>query len=509
MKPRHSLAGLLGLIVLLSAPVTWLTSMDEPGFVIGKLILGCLAVAYWGRAVFRHHDGRVSGRGGIHVWISIQWILAVVVAGSVLVGFLHQRAWIWDLTSDHVYTIAPETKALIDQADGELTIEGYFTKGQGQARVLTNLVDQLRSSGARIEFDIVDPMREPKRAQVALITADSPRIIIRYKDRETRVRLPTEQQLAQGIARVLGTVRQVFVLKGHGEPELVGEDASGYARLARELLGEGLQLAYLDLAKQNQIPSGAEAVIWLHPKTALLEKEYQALSLYLETGGRLLVATQAGFSAAVNTVLGPRGLIVENGVVVDPDVSGTADVQGKPAALIAAYTDHPIVARLAASGLRTLFRQSAPISLRKSRLGNVKPLAAASPDSWIESDPLSRVWQKPKEVPQPSILAAVWSQDHSHLEVRRSEEARIALIGDATMMSNAGLVHAGNRNLMLNIMTWLTSDQDQLEITASERRVSRLFLTRKERSRLRLIVLDLLPLMILLPGLIIWRRRQV
>ena len=77
------------------------------------------------------------------------------------------------------------------------------------------------------------------------------------------------------------------------------------------------------------------------------------------------------------------------------------------------------------------------------------------------------------------------------------------------MMSNAGLVHAGNRNLMLNIMTWLTSDQDQLEITASERRVSRLFLTRKERSRLRLIVLDLLPLMILLPGLIIWRRRQV
>ena len=509
MKPRHSLAGLLGLIVLISAPVTWLTSMDEPGFVIGKLALGCAALVYWGRAVFRHHNGRVSGRGGIYLWISAQWILAVLVAGSVFVGFLHQRSWVWDLTSDHVYTIAPETKALIDQTVDDLLIEAYFTQGQGQTRVLENLVDQLRSAGAKIRLDVVDPMREPKRAKVALISADSPRIIIRYKDRETRVRLPTEQQLAQGIARVLGTVRQVFVLKGHGEPELSGEDASGYARLARELLGEGLQLAYLDLAKQDQIPQGAEAVIWLHPKTPLLEKEFEALNLYLDTGGRLLVATQAGFGDVVNSVLGPRGLMVERGVVVDPDVSGTADVQGKPAAMIAAYTDHPVVARLAASGLRTLFRQPAPISLRKSRLGSVQPLAAASPDSWVESDPLSRVWQKPKQAPQPSMLAAVWSQDHSDLELRRSREARIAVVGDATMMDNAGLVHAGNRNLMLNMMTWLTTDQDQLEITASERRVSRLFLTRKESSRLRLIVLDLLPLMILLPGLIIWRRRQV
>ncbi|MBD36064.1 MAG: hypothetical protein CL512_04785 [Actinobacteria bacterium] len=509
MKPRHSLAGLLGLIVLLSTPVTWLTSMDEPGFVVGKLILGCAALLYWGRALFRHHGGRVSGRGGVHLWVSIQWVLALLVAGSALVGVLHQRAWVWDLTSDHVYTIAPETQALIDQTDEPIIIEAFFAQGQGQARVLKNLVDQLRSSGADIEFEIIDPMREPKRAQTALIKADSPKIIIRYKGRETRVRLPTEQQIAQGISRVVSTLRQVFVLKGHGEPELVGEDSTGYARLARELSGEGLQLAYLDLAKQDQIPHGAEAVIWLHPKTALLEKELEALNLYLDTGGRLLVATQAGFVSVVNTVVGHRGLVVEPGVVVDPDVSGTADVQGKPAAMIAAYTDHPVVARLAASGLRTLFRQPAPIGLRKSRLGSVQPLAAASPDSWIESDPLSRVWQKPKEVPSPSILAAVWSQDSSQVEVRRSHEARIALIGDATMMNNAGLVHAGNRNLMLNMMTWLTSDQDQLEITASERRVSRLFLTRKERSRLRLMVLDLLPLMILLPGLIIWRRRQV
>ena len=122
---------------------------------------------------------------------------------------------------------------------------------------------------------------------------------------------------------------------------------------------------------------------------------------------------------------------------------------------------------------------------------------------------MSRVWRRTEAASRPAILAAVWSRETRQLEVRRSDEARLALLGDATMMSNGGLIHAGNRNLALNVMSWLTSDQETLEITASERRVSRLFLTKRERSRLRLLVLDILPLMILLPGLVIWRRRQV
>lgn len=509
MKPRHSLAGLLGLILLLSAPVTWLTSLDEPGFVIAKLVLSVLALGYYGRAVFAHHQGRLKGRGGLHAWISAQWLVALVVAGSVLVGFFEQRAIVWDLTSDHVYTLAPETQQLLAQAVEPIQVQGFFAPEQPQAKVLSNLVNQLRTSGAEVTLELVDPMRAPKRAQEALITADSPKIIVRYQGREARVRLPTEQQFAQGLSRLLGTHRQVFVLRGHGEPELVGEDASGFARLARELAGEGFTLAYLDLAKQGRIPLGTDAVLWLHPKTALLDKERDALNLYLDTGGRLLIAAQAGDEGPVNALLGGRGLRLRSGVVVDPDVSGTADVQGDPAVMIAAYTDHPIVARLAASGLRTLLRRAAPIELRNSPVGTLQPLAAASPESWVEADPMSRVWRRPEAASRPAILAAVWSRETRQLEVRRSDEARLALLGDATMMSNGGLIHAGNRNLALNVMSWLTSDQETLEITASERRVSRLFLTKRERSRLRLLVLDILPLMILLPGLVIWRRRQV
>ena len=134
---------------------------------------------------------------------------------------------------------------------------------------------------------------------------------------------------------------------------------------------------------------------------------------------------------------------------------------------------------------------------------------AASSKAWVEADAQSRVWQRPKDSPERgALLAAVWSQECRQVDARRSDEGRLGVLGDAGMMSNGGLVHAGNRTLVLNLINWLTDGDDSFAISARERRVSRLFLTRRERSRLRLLVLDGLPLMLLIPGLLIWQRRR-
>ena len=92
-------------------------------------------------------------------------------------------AIVWDLTSDHVYTLAPETQQLLAQAVEPIKFK-VLAPEQPQAKVLSNLVNQLRTSGAEVTLELVDPMRAPKRAQEALITADSPKIIVRYQGRE-------------------------------------------------------------------------------------------------------------------------------------------------------------------------------------------------------------------------------------------------------------------------------------------------------------------------------------
>jgi hypothetical protein len=512
MKTAHSMFGLLAAILLISAPVTWLTSLDEPIFAVMKIVAGLASLAVWLRGLYVHRRGLVSGRGGVHLLVSAQLLAGVLIVGGVAVGFFEQSGTAWDMTSEQVYTVAEETRVLLEKLPETLKVEAYYGAHQGQGRVLKKLVEQLQASGADVDFELIDPSRDPKRTLAALISAESPKIILRLGEREERVRLPTEQQLAQGLQRLLGEARTLFVLRGHGEAELSGEDHAGFARLARELTGEGFTLAYLDLAREGRIPSSAAALISLRAKTPFLEQELELISLYMEVGGRLLVAGQAGVSSGLNPLLKSHGLSFGPGVVVDPQVSGAPEVQGQPAAMVAAYTDHAVVARLAASGLRTLLSRPAPIVMLRgggSAGGRVQPLAAASAESWVQADPLGRVMQRGDERSSGgALLAALWSDDRSKVEARRSDEARLGLLSDAGMMSNGGMVHAGNRALALNLINWLSGGDQEFAISASERRVSRLFLTRQERSRLRLLLLDALPLLFLLPGLIVWQRRR-
>jgi hypothetical protein len=509
MKTAHSMFGLLAAILLISAPVTWLTSLDEPIFAIVKILLGLVCLAVWLRGLYVHRRGLVSGRGGVHLLVSAQWLAAVLIIGAVAIGYFEHRGTAWDMTSEQVYTVAEETRVLLEKMPETLKIEAYYGPHQGQGRVLKKLVEQLQASGADVDFELIDPSRDPKRTLAALISAESPKIILRLGKREERVRLPTEQQLAQGLQRLLGEARIIFVLRGHGEAELSGEDHAGFARLARELTGEGFTLAYLDLAKEGRVPSSAAALISLRAKTPFLEQELEIISLYMEVGGRLLIAGQAGLSTGLNPLLKSYGLSFAPGVVVDPQVSGAPEVQGQAAAMVAAYTDHAVVARLAASGLRTLLSRPAPIvMLRGSAGGRVQPLAAASAESWVQADPMERVMQRGAKDSGGALLAALWSDDRSKVEARRSDEARLGLLSDAGMMSNGGMVHAGNRALALNLINWLSDGDQEFAISAAERRVSRLFLTRQERSRLRLLLLDALPLFFLLPGLIVWQRRR-
>jgi len=508
MSALASSAGLLGLILLLSAPVTWLTSSEEPGFAIAKVVIGLLCAGLWGLRFWQRRAGRVSSRGSVHIVVSAQWLGALLVGGGVLVASLDSSGFAWDLTSEQVYTVAEETRALIDKMSAPMRIEGYFAAGQQQRKVLKKLVEQMRAAGADVELELIDPNRDPKRARAALVGPESPRILVKMGDREERLRLPTEQKLAQAMARLNGSQRTVFVLVGHGEPKLDGEDGDGFARIARELQGEGLQLAYLDLAKEGRVPAGAAALLWIEPRTPLLAQELRSLSLYLDVGGRLLVAAGAGADEAVNPAIADTGLQLGSGLVVDPQVSGAPEVGGAAAAMVAAYTDHPVVARLAAAGLRTLLTTPAPIEMVRPKRGQLMPLAAASAEAWVEADVESRVWRRPADAAQAPVLAALWSADTSAVEARRADEARVALVGDSAHISNGGLAHAGNRALALNIVNWLSSSDDDFAISARERRVSRLFLTRKERSRLRLLVLDGLPLMILFPGLLVWQRRR-
>ncbi len=506
MTQGRRVVGLLALVLLVSAPVTWLVSRDLLWLWL-KLLLGIGFGGIWLLALVRSQRSQMRGRTLVHALTTTLVVSGVLVTGGVVIAFSQASALSFDLTSDQVYTLAPQTQALLKKLPDKTTVIAYLKPGSREARITAKLVDQLRTERSDLRFELVDPERRPDRVKEDAILADGPRILIRAQGKETRIRQATEQEMAQAFQRLTGEDRPLYFLSGHGEAKLEGEDRGGFARLGRELKGEGADLRYLNLLEAGEVPDDARALILLRPIKPLEVEEQRLLKHYLAFGGRLLMFLEPDPPFAVEEVFSEWGLSLGEGRIVDPTLAS----RGQTVALGSRYGEHPVVRALGAARVHTLFPSAAPVQIDPNAAGQGYQLAAligTGSKAWAETEAAGGVWQRNEGEAKAPLVAAMSFRDHKQTEDKRSDEARLVLVGDSDFLSNAGLAEGGNRDFILNLVAAMSDDEPTLELHANSRQVSRILLTDSEQRNLQLLVLDLVPLFFLLPGLVIWVRRR-
>jgi ABC-type uncharacterized transport system involved in gliding motility auxiliary subunit len=87
-------------------------------------------------------------------------------------------------------------------------------------------------------------------------------------------------------------------------------------------------------------------------------------------------------------------------------------------------------------------------------------------------------------------------------------ETRVAVMGDADFASNAAINISGNRDLFMNIVGWLSQQENLIAIRPKEPGDSRLTLTNDEARRIAWLALFVLPGAILALGVYTWWRRR-
>ena len=81
-------------------------------------------------------------------------------------------------------------------------------------------------------------------------------------------------------------------------------------------------------------------------------------------------------------------------------------------------------------------------------------------------------------------------------------------MGDSRWAANSFLRFNGNRNLMLNMLNWLSSDEDLISIRPKEQEDRRISLTRAQFFVLRTVSQFLLPFIVIIAGIMVWARRR-
>jgi ABC-type uncharacterized transport system involved in gliding motility auxiliary subunit len=89
-----------------------------------------------------------------------------------------------------------------------------------------------------------------------------------------------------------------------------------------------------------------------------------------------------------------------------------------------------------------------------------------------------------------------------------NSQGRFIVVGNSRWVSNSFLRFNGNRNLMLNMMNWLSSDEDLISIRPKDQEDRRINLTRAQFLTVRSVSQFLLPLIVIIGGVMVWMRRR-
>jgi ABC-type uncharacterized transport system involved in gliding motility auxiliary subunit len=82
------------------------------------------------------------------------------------------------------------------------------------------------------------------------------------------------------------------------------------------------------------------------------------------------------------------------------------------------------------------------------------------------------------------------------------------VVGNSGWVANGFLRFNGNRDLFLNMMNWLSSDEDLISIRPKEPEDRRLNMTARQMSMVFYESVVFIPLLIVLAGVGVWWRRR-
>jgi ABC-type uncharacterized transport system involved in gliding motility auxiliary subunit len=203
---------------------------------------------------------------------------------------------------------------------------------------------------------------------------------------------------------------------------------------------------------------------------------------------------------------GLEKMLASWGVTMDKDLaldtSGVGQIFGlsEVIPLVTSYESHPIVRDLKETA--TAFPLARTLDVKSG--GGAEKLLSTSDNSYATSNLSSaeiRIDPK-KDKKGPLTLAAAGSVKTG------PKEGRFVAVGSSNWVANNILRFNGNRDLFLNMMNWLSSDEDLISIRPKEPEDRRLMLSRKQMSMIFSSSVIGLPLIVIAAGMMVWWKRR-
>ena len=431
---------------------------------------------------------------GLLAWLSTQYVFQV------------------DWTSGGRNTISEDTRQLLGTLDNEIHITAFAREDELLRKQIQSQIGTYQRFKPDITLAFVNPDTSPERVREQGVTVDG-ELVISYQGRSENLTSLSESSITNALLRLSRQGdRWIVFLSGHAESDPHGEANFDLGLFGKELERGGFNVQQLNLA-ENVIPSNTSLLVIASPRVSLLPGEVEQIGAWVEQGGNLLWFAEPGEERGLTPLAEQLDIEFLPGTIVDA-TSQLFGVSNPSIVVVSGYPSQAITREMSSV---TVFPEAAALDISDSDTWQATPLLTTLNRSWTETGELageisfdadSDERAGPLDLGVALTRSLQVSTADGDAAGEESREQRIVVIGDGDFLSNTYLGNAGNLGLGLNIVNWLSHDEDYIDIRIKSAPDTSLELGRIAQGVIGLGFLIGLPLLLLLTGAIIWLRRR-
>ena len=441
--------------------------------------------------------------------------LLVVLCLAVLLTLLADRYYLrWDLTAAGRHTLSEKTFVVLQNITEPVHMKAFVREGELEADDARELLASYRYQCPKIDFELIDPDRHPALAGQYHVKELNTLVIEGFGRRQS-VKPVDEENITTGLIRLLeNEVKHIYWIFGHDERPLAGTELTSCSRLTGKLSLENFAFHELNLM-QKDVPNDASLVVLAGPVKPLFTEEITGLRDYLYRGGHLIILLDPFMDGGLKEFLGEQGIVIATDIVIDKLSKAVGGDYLLP--VVNQYGAHAITKNFR---LACLFAEAR--SIEKNQGNNpgltLTNLALTSPGSWAETDiiafKMGKAGLEQNDRIGPISLAVI-AEFESPVKNQKTPavsvgpgKSKLVVFGDADFISNKYLETAGNSDLITNTINYLVERGRLITIEKKQAAGKPALLNGNQLLILFVISVILIPLIVLVIGIAVWRKRR-
>jgi ABC-type uncharacterized transport system involved in gliding motility auxiliary subunit len=442
----------------------------------------------------------------------------VIVYLLVILGILSAANWLadqhnfsYDSTANKRFSLSDQTIKVVKGLKQDAKITYYDRTSQfGAAR---DLLDRYANLSSKLTVTYVDPDKKPQIAKENGVRTYGT-IFVEANGKKEEAKSLTEEEVTGALIRALkGGQRNACFVSGSGEHSIDDSERTSYSGLKDLLERNNYKTQTISLLQKPEVPKDCTVLIVGGPRFDYVEPAVKAIQSYVQSGGRALLMLDpplklgkedVGDNAALAKMVEGWGVVLDKDLVLDTSGIGQIFGLGPEVPLITSYDTHPIVREM--KSVATAFPLARSLEVKTADKTTVEKLFETSDNSFATTSLSSRAISinPARDRKGPLTLAAAGTYNPGQGGV----QGRFVVVGSSAWAANYILPFNGNRDLFMNMMNWLSSDEDLISIRPKEPEDRRLSLSRQQMTTIFYTSVAGLPLLVILGGLGVWWRRR-